>query len=759
MPTPRTFLHFVSSMILPLYVMTLFLSASLLFAVQPMFSKMVLPLLGGSPSVWTTCVCFFQAALLAGYGYAHGLSRWPLARQAGVHLSLLLVAGGFLPFAAPDSAPHGGVAPAVWLLGVMAATVGMPFTVISATAPLLQHWFSRSRHRAATDPYFLYVASNTGSLLVLLAYPLLIERWWPLETQGWLWATGFALLLVLTATCMFTVLRMTRGGEASASPMDAPLVALLSPERRWRWLGWAFVPSSLMLGVTTHITTDLVSAPLLWVLPLVLYLLSFIVAFSARPLFRLSGLMRALPHVLILMTVFLVWAPPDLALWLLPLHLLGFFLIAVACHGKLAEDRPPASQLTGFYLLMSLGGVMGGVFNALLAPTLFSTVAEYPFVLALAWPLLKAGDGTATKREWIVDGLAALALTGLLWVGFRLMTADLPPALGLRAGLFLLILGGLSVALLKFSERPLRFGMSMLGCLLLLPILGTAPSDILMRERSFFGVYRVQLQENGDVAVMMHGTTLHGVASLRSDEQRLPMSYYAPAGPFGQVFSAASLHGGVQTVGVVGLGTGSLACYAQPGQTWDFYEIDPLVIALASQTPYFRFLSECTPNANLILGDARIELQAAADARYDILVLDAYSSDSIPAHLMTREAFALYLKKLGPGGVILFHVSNRHLALMPLVQRLAVDAGAAYRTQHFRPAATKPGESRYAALATQMVAVARTEADLAFLDGPDSAWQPAQPPPPGPLWTDRHSDLIGTLKLMTKHSRSSSGEP
>ncbi|MDM4772443.1 spermidine synthase [Solimonas sp. SE-A11] len=721
-----------------LFACTLFLSSALLFAVQPMISKMVLPLLGGSPGVWNACMCFFQAGLLAGYAYAHLLAkRLAWTTQAALHASLLLLAFLFLPPALGHAAPPADGSPVWWLLGLLAFSVGLPFFVLSATAPLVQHWFSRTRHPDARNPYFLYAASNAGSLLALLGYPLVIEPQWDLGQQGLAWSAGFMLLGLALAACFAAAYRQRSDDNgAPATEAEAPAV---SGRLRLQWLALSFLPSSLLLGVTTFITTDLASTPLLWVIPLALYLTTFILVFARRPPLPHEWTRRALPHLLILIA--LLSLLHIASVWLLALHLAGFFVITMVSHGELAARRPPPAHLTEFYLYMSLGGVLGGIFNALLAPAIFSGVYEYPLMLAAS--CLLAGQATAGRRALALDGLLPALLLGalvLLALGSDALRSLL--AKGGQAGIVLAVLAfaGLAALLLSFSSRPLRFALGIAACLGFAMV--RQVQGALEMERSFFGIYKVIPVEEGRRTALLHGTTVHGVASRDPAHYRLPMSYYAPQGPFGQLLSADAA-GGLARIGVVGLGVGALSCYARPGQAWTFHEIDPLVERLARDTRHFRYLEACGQNTSVVIGDARLTLEQVPDGGYDLLVLDAYSSDSIPLHLMSREALALYLRKLSPQGLLAFHVTNRHLDLMPVLARLAGDAGLAGLQQRFRPAdeLRRQGD----ASATDVVLLSRDPANLALLL-PGGAWQPLEGVPGTPLWTDSYSNILGVIR-------------
>lgn len=728
------------AVVLPAFAATLFLSAGLMFLVEPMVAKMVLPRLGGSPAVWSTCLVFFQAVLLLGYAYAHVLTRLlPRSAQIFVHIALLLpLAALVLPLDLGAGAPLPGQPPALWLLMRLALVAGAPVFAISATAPLLQRWFADLDHEAAGDPYFLYAASNAGSLLALLAYPLLVEPTLSLDRQAMLWSCGFgalALGIVLCATA--TACRGRRGVDTA--PREA--IAPASLRERLIWIALAFVPSSLLLGVTTYITTDVAAAPLLWVVPLILYLLTFILVFARRPPLRHAIMVRVLPFLVILLVI--IVAPGLTIVMPLPVtlavHLGCFFVICMVCHGELARRRPPAERLTEFYLLLSVGGVLGGAFNALLAPLVFPGAWEYPLVLIAAC-LVKPATPDDARRGLAWDIVLPLGLLGFVLLTRRFLPGAITEGGRLPAlvALFGFIVPGL--ALLNFSPRRWRFALGIAAILLAPAAAGSG--DTIATYRSFFGIYRVVVIDNGNARLLMHGTTTHGAESLLPSEEKLPLTYYSREGPFGRFFAALASHS-IRNVAVVGLGTGSLACYAQPGQDWTFYEIDPLVERIARDPRYFQFLANCGNRPRVVLGDARLTIASAPDGTYDVLVLDAFSSDSVPMHLLTREALALYLRKLAPGGLLLFHISSRNLDLRPVIGALAADAGVLARTMTDRP---PQGTLLWRRSPTRVVALAGHGGDLNRLD-PADGWEDMPPVDTQSLWTDQRSDLLRAIRF------------
>ncbi len=720
--------------LLAAYTAAVFLSAFLLFLVQPLFGKMVLPLLGGSPAVWNTCMLFFQAALLGGYLYAHlTSSRLTVRRQATAHLAALTLAALALPVSLRGAAPEGGAAPIPWLLGLMAVTVGAPFLVLSGTGPILQRWFSRSGHAHAADPYHLYAASNLGSALALLAYPLLMEPRMRLAGQSATWTAGYALLALLIAGCAALV---WRSGDAIVPAAEAETVEdaagraapRVTMRERGVWIGLAFVPSSLLLGVTTFLTTDLSPAPLLWVLPLALYLLSFTFVFARRPPIPHAWIVAAHPSAIAVAVLLLAVGYVENPEAAVPLHLLSLFVIAMAAHGELARRRPHVRHLTEFYLWISVGGVLGGVFNALVAPVVFTQIWEYPLVLVLAclarpWP--------AQRMPWRAHLWFALRTGAFIWG--LLYLADNP---GLSPTLYV-GLAALLVGLMSGMGRAPLWLAACIGAVLAWRAVEVINEPgVLLAERTFFGRYKVlEYEQGGGFHVLRHGSTLHGAQSLEGWRRREPLTYYLIHGPLGKVFSATADRAGRRRVAVVGLGTGTTAAYGREGEDWTFYEIDPGIERIARDTAYFSYLSDSPARTRVVLGDARLSLARETDRTYDLILLDAFSSDAIPVHLMTREALDTYLARLAPRGLIVFHVSNRYLDLEPVVAALAKDRGLAAR------AGVGPRDRRTYESTSTWIAVARTEADLGPLTTDAYWWRPRLRKDVKP-WTDDYSSLL-----------------
>ncbi len=731
----------------------MFVSATLLFLVQPMFTKMVLPLLGGTPAVWNTCMVFYQAALLAGYLYAHAATRvLGVRRQAVFHLVLLLPIILTLPIGmAQGWTPPAAGNPIPWLLMVLLVSVGLPFFVISTTAPMLQKWFAHTRHAAAQDPYFLYGASNLGSMLALLGYPLLVEPYLRLADQARVWAGGYGVLVGLITVCAVMLWRSPAAPTVDLSPrtmVPSPLVASSAPVanplnvgRRLWWILLAFAPSSLLLGVTSYLSTDIAAVPLLWVVPLAIYLLTFVLVFSRKPILS-HRLMVLLQPFLVIPLAVLFFLRLETGIWMLfPVHLAAFFLMAMVCHGELMKYRPGPSHLTEFYLWMSVGGVLGGLFNALVAPTTFQAVIEYPLVIVVA--CLLRPSLTSEVREphsRLLDYLLPLALAVLLGGLVRILFES-HSSLRVMGIIILACLGG--VYCYSFRHRPLRFGLGV-GAIMLAGVLFIpAQGEALYTVRNFFGILQVKQDPEGHYHLLTHGTTLHGAQSLDPGRRREPLTYYHRTGPLGQLFAAYSGKDAKGQVAVIGLGTGTIACYGCRGQHFIFYEINPAVESIARNPRFFTFLEDCPAKVDIVLGDARLSLRQAPPSGYNLIILDAFSSDAIPIHLVTREALRLYLAKLKEGGILAFHISNNYLDLRPVLGKLASDAGLTCleQTDQILSQAEKKGRKS----PSDWVVMARKPEDLAKLAG-DPRWLPLSGMSGGVVWTDDFSNILAVFK-------------
>ena len=736
---------------LPIYTAATFLAAALLFAIEPFAARQVLPTFGGSPAVWNTAVMFFQIGLLAGYIYAHLLTTHATRRvQIGVHL-VVLAAAAMLPIGLsaetlaasagpPDSTGSVGVGQLLWLL---TQSIGLPFFAVASAGPLLQRWFSTTGHRDAGDPYFLYAASNAGSFVGLLAYPFILERLWSLPEQAVWWRVGFLVFAALLVAAAFSSTQTPLPKPSSAETnIPAPSSTCASLRARWQQRGWwvflAFVPSSLMLGVTQHISTDLAALPLLWVIPLGLYLLTFVAAFSrfGSRVTRLAARLWPIALVAVVLAMLLEARQPILAI--VGLHLLVLVAAGCLCHGRLSASRPGVDRLTEFYLFLAIGGALGGVFNSLLAPAIFNDLHEYPIAIVLVCLALPAAvpSDSPKARVWMRTlWLFPCALLAWVWLGPRAQTPSQPgvynPALLLVAGLPVLLL-------YLLSQHRALFAAAAAAILLGLTIRGDG-SQVELRERTFFGIHTVTLDPAGTFRQLRHGTTVHGIESLDPDMRGEPLAYYSRQGPAGQVFGA--LGDRIERAGFIGLGAGSLAAYGRAGQRFDLFEIDPTVVRIARNPAWFSFVSGSKAELRFILGDGRLTLTREPDASYDLLVLDAFSSDAIPLHLLTREAFAMYASKLAPEGVLLVHLSNRHLDLGPFVAAALDELGmtALERTDTIALEQTEE-TGRFA---SRWLVASRDRAALEPF-AQDVRW--SVPTQAERAWTDSHADLVAALR-------------
>lgn len=726
-----------SSVLVALFAGTLFCSAFLMFLVEPMIARMVLPLLGGSPSVWNTCLVFFQAMLLGGYAYAHGATRYlGVRRHIVVHAALLLLPLLVLPIGLHHAPPAVSDRPAVWLLVALLGSIGLPFFVLSTSAAVLQKWFSATDDRSAGDPYFLYAASNLGSFIALLAYPLIVEPTLRLQDQARLWTGGYAIFIALTLAGAAVAWR--RGGATVApAVVDKDVDVPISWVRRGHWIALAFVPSSLLLAVTSYISTDVASVPLLWILPLSLYLLAFVIAFSPSAERVRAVSARLMPLLVVVLTLILVAGAVSPLSLIIPLHLAVFMAIAITCHSDLANDRPSPARLTEFYFWIAFGGMLGGMFNALLAPVIFSGIAEYPLVVVAAC-LLRAVPLASDRRKLTLADVAVP-----LAIGAAVAAAIL---VNNRFGSLsrFIILGAAVPALFAFKQQRyrLRFAAS-IALILLAGVLTESPfGRVVYAARTFFGVNRVSVDEVHGYRFIFHGTTVHGMQSLDPARSNEPLSYFHRSGPIGQIFEGVPQASATADVAVVGLGVGTLASYRAPAQHWTFYEIDPVVERIARNGEYFTYLRTCGANCTVITGDGRVSLARAEPHKYGVIVLDAFSSDAVPMHLMTKESLALYLSKLVPGGVIVFNISNLHLTFSAVLARMAGDAGLQAIWQREPPDA---GSWKLGKFPSEWLVVARDRRDFGRLST-DSHWKVPQTAAGTPLWTDDFSNILSVIR-------------
>lgn len=718
------------------FVAAIFAGSFLLFLVQPMVARMALPKLGGAPSVWNSAMLVYQALLLGGYGYAHALGRLSPRAQGGVHLGVLLVAALWLPIGLIATDLPANAQPAIWVPWLLGMSIGPLFFAVSAQAPLLQRWYSSAS--GGRDPYALYAASNLGSFGGLIAYPLLVEPLLAVQAQRWLWSAGYGLVILLVAGCALML--------PKAAVRAAPKPTSAAPTRATvaHWVLLAFVPSGLMLAATTYITTDIVAMPLLWVIPLGLYLLSFSIAFASNRA-PADIITRITPVVVLLFGGIMVSGFESRAYLNAILALVLLFTVSVALHTVMYRARPAADRLTGFYLAMSLGGALGGVFSGLIAPLLFDWTWEYPLLILIAGllvpqemfiePIGPAWNGGGQQRRIMTLAVALVTLVLVVvaisgWGGLG-EGANRAVVFAVIAGLGLVALGHRAAFMVVLVGALVIFG----GFnSLMLSLHGDA------RTRSYFGVYTVR--ENSTQRQLAHGTTVHGTELIGTVQREVtPTTYYVPGSGVGQAMLAAPrLFGPRARIGVVGLGAGTLACYARAGQQWRIFEIDPAIVRIAQTR--FGFLRRCSPGADIIVGDARLALAVQPRASFDLLALDAFSSDAVPMHLMTREAFRRYASVLAPNGLLMVHISNRFLDLEPVVAANAAADGWHAAVLVYVPL----GKPREGETVSQWIALSHDPATLAALTKGNPGWQPLKQRPGFAPWTDDHSSILPLLK-------------
>ena len=620
-PSPRTASVSRNRLILVVYTLAIFVSALLLFSVQPLFTKMVLPRLGGSPAVWSVAMVFFQSLLLGGYAYAHYLTKLQnRVIPVVVHLALLVVALLTLPLSIAGGwgePPTSGYA--FWLLGLFAVSIGLPFFALAANNPLLQAWFVRTGHPNGPDPYFLYASSNIGSFLALLSYPVLLEPMFTLRTQNLIWTGGYGLLILLIAGCGVLLLRSPANAAALNMPEDDADAPAPSWMLRARWIFLAAVPSGLLIAVTAHISTDVAAAPLLWVLPLSLYLLTWVLVFQSRPLLPHKWMLLVQPLAIAGVVILLAFGGEQNLLLTLGGHQLCFFVIAMACHGELARTRPAAKYLTGFYVALSFGGMVGGLFAGLIAPFIFSWIAEYPILLALAALCRPPGQRAPAALEPVVLAVARGHRGGAdradLLHRQDVCLARGPSRLGDRRA------SACSRRCWRSALNASRWKI-FATVVVALVLLRAYPSDDGRVEtvRSFFGVHKIVVTPNGQYHVLMHGTTIHGAEKFQNDDgtpvtgRPEPITYYHKDGGIGQAITAMRERKGAPLrVAVIGLGSGTLTCASEPGEDWKFFEIDQSMVDTARDPKYFTYIQNCEPDLKPVIGDARLTFAKRAE--------------------------------------------------------------------------------------------------------------------------------------------------
>jgi len=784
------------------FAVTLFVSATLLFACQPMVARMIVPLLGGAPAVWILCSLCFQALVLGGYFYAHIVgSRLPVRTQVMLQLALIASAFFVLPIVVDEHLVETLTTKSrsLGLLVVLLRSVGLPFFVLSTTSPLLQRWYAEL---GETDPYHLYAASNAGSMVALLGYPFAVEPFLALKEQSRLLHVAFAGYAILVVICAVTALRKKHAPRIDATPAPAGVTmsedialepgpsskaliadppdssdserpspeserAARGPQPVWRerlvWLALAFAPSSLLLGATEFVTTDLASVPLLWVVPLALYLASFIVAFAKKQVVSPSTASRALALLAALVAISKLAEVLGPAWLIVAIHLLLLFVASVVCHRALALRRPHHTRLTEFYLVLSVGGVLGGAFNGLVAPVVFDDLLEYPIAIALVCLARVAIDrvpeeGASGRRRDVGYGLGLAAITfGLVKIG------ELTNASPSHSVVWMYTLPVL-VAFF-WSRRPIRYAVALGGILLVGTVHGGLTGNTIHKERDFFGVLKVRRDPTDKFLELLSGSTIHGAQSLDPAAKHMPLTYYFPTGPAGDVLGPLPAPRGAaapvpapespaspsprdlasRRVGAIGLGVGSLASYARSGDTWTFFELNPRVVDIAKK--YFTYLSSVPADAQVAIeeGDARLRLREGAAGRFDLLVLDAFSSDAIPLHLVTREALAIYRRALAPGGVLLAHISNRHVRLEPIFAALAADAGMLAIGRIERD--ITPEEKAQEKTLSHWVVLSTSPEALDAVMAKNKEWHRLPPPAKQKVWTDDFADVLGAMRF------------
>lgn len=732
-----------------LAIATTFLGSLLLFSLEPYVGKLLLPSFGGTPLLWNTCMVFFQVALLLGYLYALLVARYvPVRAQVAVQLLLLATLFVAYPDARRLTASETG-APLVQLTATLTRHVLLPFVALSALTTLVQSWFAQSTHTQASKPYRLYAASNAGSMLGLFAYPLLLEPRLSLTAQRSAFLVVLSLVMLAVAGMGATWRRQVQAdlGASGSSDIDTPSNGTDFTPASWgRVILLTAIPASLLLGVTNYILTDVASLPLFWVVPLALYLATFIVAFGRRRAHPPAWMGRVFTLCCIFIIVALAAEANTPANLLIPLHLLVFTLGSLLCHLRVASIAPAPRHLPQFYLAVSIGGALGGLVTLLVPPLLTSRMVEYPIALVLATLVLVPTEPVSSRwRDRVIDVIVPATLVALaLWAVQQRFPGGIDRWV-------VLVFAPAALFVLGANTRGLAFTLR-LGALFAASLL--VPSSfgkILFAERSFYGRVRVMHDQERNANVIVHGSTVHGVQRRQEMPGCAPTSYYHPTGPAGHYLAGLAPHEPPRRVALIGLGAGALACYARAGEAWDFFELDPTVARLASDTAFFTYLAHSPSKAQrIVVGDARLALAREPAARYDIVIVDAFSSDAIPIHLLTREAIEGYVRTLTPNGVMLFHVSNRFFRLPPV---LAAAAGFVQWEAFVNddPYVT-PAEFAAGKYESEWVILARPGAGAAL--GP--TWHRLTA---GSTrgWTDDYSNPLGAMGVFARSSPATAG--
>jgi hypothetical protein len=726
-----------------LFVATICVGSFLLFLVQPMIARMALPKLGGAPTVWNSAMLVYQALLLAGYAYAHGLGKLAPKTQGMVHIAAFLLAAFALPIGLLSWTMPADASPITWVPMFLLGSIGPLFFVVSAQAPLMQRWFAMT---GGENPYPLYAASNLGSFAGLLTYPLLVEPFIDVTMQSWIWSIGYIALLGLIIMCALRLRTVVPVADIVTDKVEAAPRPTFGTVLFWILI--SAIPSGLMLSTSLHLTTDIVAMPLLWVMPLGLYLLSFSVAFSENQ--KLANLCRmAAPVVLVAVAFFNFYDPGKYALAYAGLLLLMLFLVSTTLHNRLYLSRPAETHLTFFYLMLSLGGVVGGIVCALLAPQFFNWAMEHPLLLCAAAFTLRSD--VMVKDDKVAGGLRRASLRPIILtfiMGVVLLVLSRKGSTFIDQSTVKYIAGGLLVVLALASiRRPLGFGL----CIVLMMLtMGGLTRISYYNEpgrvaRSYFGIYGIS--DYKDHRLLVHGTTVHGIQLKDPNLALSPTSYYAPKSGVGLAMRAApALYGPNANISVIGLGTGTLSCYAKPEQTWSFFEIDPLIVKIARDSGQFSFIQKCAPKAKMILGDARLKVTEQPQGQTNILAVDAFSSDAIPIHLLTKEAFDVYGRYVKQDGILMVHISNRFLDLKPVVASMKKQ-GWFMKIRDYNPEQKIADDMQYTP--SLWIALSRDQAkldQLTALSTADEKWEPIDTKGEFVNWTDNHASILSILK-------------
>ncbi len=733
-----------------IFTVTSVLSAFLVFFIQPVVAKLALPVLGGIPAVWSGCMLFFQVMLLAGYLYAHTIgSRCSLKQQSAIHISLLLLVVWLFPVTFDGADAIDSVfSPLTWLLMMLFYSVGLPFFVISASAPLLQKWFSLTDHPDAKNPYFLYAASNVGSMAALLSYPIAIEPFIGLLAQVRWWEIAVTVLCALFFAVVFFLWRHKRTDSDDSCDVQTEIEQNVTidyrPVNMWRrgnWVLLSFVPASLLYGVTSYISTDIGSAPLLWVIPLALYLTTFIMVFAKQPRGIDLATELHLPIVGVLLCLISLQAVTYTAV--LFVHLIGLFFISLSVHGQLSKSKPAPHHLTEFYLWMSVGGLLGGIFNTLVAPFIFNDIYEYLIILLLSCFL------RVSRKEILVQWKQhGVMIVGIALVGIAATLTLISSASEAMIGKFNVVaiwMAGISAIIIfasynRFKEKAAAYTLSLMLLTVTLFVIKYYNHDVLIQERGVFGVNKVIYNEKSNINMFVQGTTLHGMQSLDGENRLNPISYYSS---LLELFKVQSETMADVPVATMGLGIGTIACYGKEGQVFDMFEIDPIVKRIATDHNFFTYMRDCPPEIRVILGDARQKMSEQKDGRYGLIVIDAFSSDAIPTHLITKEAIKMYLEKLVPGGLIAVHISNRHIEFRPVLAALA-DNLEIKGIQRFY----MPKHENELAEPSIWALLARSDKPLELLMAQENGWEQLPKPDKRYVWTDDFSNIILGLRVV-----------